>query len=342
VNRPAIVPLIDLSNTIGSGATLEARRETAALIGQACQRSGFFAVRGHGIAEATIRAMYDATRALFALPDDSKALLVTDLDDPLRRGFSRKTAVARSNDPGSRLAQIAGSSGITADPDDLCETFSICAAAERAGEADNPLVGRPNVWPDQPEIRAAWLAYANELSSLAGELMTLFAIALGLRATWFDYKINNDISSLTANHYPAQAVPPLPGQIRKGEHTDWGSLTLLYQDGAPGGLQVLGFDGEWHDVPAIEGSFVVNVGDLMSVWTNDLWVSTAHRVVNPPPEQAGSERYSIAYFHQPSFDAEISCIPTCLPAGETPRYEPVTSGQYLFDKVARMHTPANS
>lgn len=335
--KQPVVPLIDLSGTRGTEARREEQRAAAALIGQVCQSSGFFAVTGHGVPAATIQAMCDATRALFALPDDAKDRLSTPADDPLRRGFSRKAAVARSNDPTSRLGLVAD-----AGAEDLCETFSVCAASERTPRADNPVVGRANLWPEPPEIRAAWLAYARELSALATQIMTLFALALGLRETWFTDKIDDDISSLTANHYPAQDVAPLPGQIRKGEHTDWGSLTLLYQDGAPGGLQVLGLDGQWHDVPAIEGSFVVNIGDLMSVWTNDLWLSTAHRVVNPPPEHAGSERYSIAYFHQPNFDASISCIPTCLQDGATPRYETVTSGQYLLGKVARMHESASA
>lgn len=331
------VPLIDLTGTRGDGARRDARREAAAQIGQACARSGFFAVRGHSVSPVTVESMYAATRALFELPDDEKSQLVTDPSDPLRRGLSRRAAVARSNDPGSRLGRLAEESGPA---DDLCETYSICTASDRNPRVDNPVVGRVNRWPHRPEIRAAWLAYSQELAELARDVMRLFAISLGLSESWFDDKIDDDISSLTANHYPPQTIAPAPGQIRKGQHTDWGSLTLLYQDGAPGGLQVLGFDGSWHDVPAVEGSFVVNIGDLMSRWTNDLWVSTAHRVINPPREQAASERYSIAYFHQPNFDAAITCIPTCLKPGDAPRYPTVTSGQYLLDKVARMHAVA--
>jgi isopenicillin N synthase-like dioxygenase len=83
----------------------------------------------------------------------------------------------------------------------------------------------------------------------------------------------------------------------------------------------------------VPGSFVVNIGDLMARWTNDRWVSTLHRVVNPPPDARGStRRQSIAFFHQPNWEAEISCIPTCLAPGEKAKYPSVGSGAHLMGK----------
>lgn len=139
------------------------------------------------------------------------------------------------------------------------------------------------------------------------------------------------------NCYPPQTSPPLPGQLRRGAHTDFGSLTILYQDAAPGGLQVQTAVGDWRDVPPVGGSFVVNLGDLMAAWTNDRWVSTMHRVVNPSTDVAATRRLSIAFFHQPNFDTIIECIPTCLAPGGRPRYEPVTSGQWLIDKLSKSY-----
>jgi isopenicillin N synthase-like dioxygenase len=104
------------------------------------------------------------------------------------------------------------------------------------------------------------------MEELAHELMRLFALGLGLQEDFFDDKIDNDISKLSANYYYRQETAPLPGQLRKGEHTDWGSLTILYQDGV-GGLQVLQEDHGWRDVSAILGTFVINLGDLMHTWT---------------------------------------------------------------------------
>jgi isopenicillin N synthase-like dioxygenase len=98
----------------------------------------------------------------------------------------------------------------------------------------------------------------------------------------------------------------------------------------PGGLQVSSRDGGWVDVPVIPGCFIVNIGDLMARWTNDRWVSTLHRVVNPPQEAySRSRRQSIVYFHNPNYDARVEAIETCTEPGESPRYEPITSGDYL-------------
>ncbi|MFK8024861.1 MAG: 2OG-Fe(II) oxygenase family protein, partial [Ilumatobacter sp.] len=101
-----------------------------------------------------------------------------------------------------------------------------------------------------------------------------------------------------------------------------------------GGLEVLDrATGEWSAVPVMPGSFVVNVGDLMEVWTNDRWRSAKHRVPVPPVEKRAVPRISMPYFHQPNWLAEVECLPSCLSAGEPPVHEPVRSGQYLLDKI---------
>ena len=191
-----------------------------------------------------------------------------------------------------------------------------------------------NLWPAEPPgFRDAMLDYYRALSELAGRLMRLFALGLTLPESFFDSRIDRAISALRLLNYPDQPVPPEPGQLRAGAHTDYGSLTILLPQDAPGGLEVQGPDGAWHAVPAVPGGFVINLGDLMARWTNDRWRSTLHRVVNPPPDATGStRRQSIAFFHQPNWDAEIACLPSCLGPGETPRYAPVLSGPHLASK----------
>ena len=137
---------------------------------------------------------------------------------------------------------------------------------------------------------------------------------------------------------PATAKPPLPGQLRAGAHSDFGSVTLLATDGSPGGLQVKMPDGAWHDIMPVEGAYIVNLGDLMAQWTNDRWRSTLHRVVTPPLDlAANSRRHSMVFFHQPNFDALIECLPTCLAPGERPKYAPVTSGAHLHAQLAKIY-----
>ena len=106
-----------------------------------------------------------------------------------------------------------------------------------------------------------------------------------------------------------------------------------------GGLQVLGRDGAWADVPCIPGTFVINLGDLMAEWTNDRWRSTLHRVVNPPREEAESSRLSLLFFHQPNYDAVIECLPSCTDDANPPRYAPITSGGHVAHKIDRSRRP---
>jgi len=122
--------------------------------------------------------------------------------------------------------------------------------------------------------------------------------------------------------------------LRAGAHTDYGSLTIVKPDGAEGGLQVRAKDGSWLDVPHVPDAFVVNLGDLMAEWTNDRWVSTLHRVVNPSRAAgAAARRLSMAFFHQPNYDAVIQCLPTCADADRPPRYRTTTSGEHVWMKI---------
>ena len=151
------------------------------------------------------------------------------------------------------------------------------------------------------------------MDALAIDLMRLFALALDLPERYFDSSVDRSISRLRVRNYPAPAETPEPGQLRAGAHSDYGSLTILKTEDRPGGLQVLGKDGAWLDVPHLPGCFVVNIGDMLARWTNDRWVSTLHRVVNPPPDRvAESRRQSVVFFQNPNYDAVVSCLPSCV------------------------------
>lgn len=161
---------------------------------------------------------------------------------------------------------------------------------------------------------------------MARILCGLCAEALGLPREFFDDKIDRHISQLRIMHYPAPQVPPLPGQLRAGAHSDLGMMTLLYSDNDVGGLQVMGRAGNWVPVPVIDGAFTVNLGDLMMRWTNDRWRSTLHRVVNPPEvANNGSRRLSIGMFFIPNYDAMVAPI---AGLGEAPKYPPITVADY--------------
>ncbi|HIQ51718.1 MAG TPA: 2OG-Fe(II) oxygenase [Pseudomonas pachastrellae] len=198
----------------------------------------------------------------------------------------------------------------------------------------------PNVWPPElPGFQQAYAEYFAAMGDLARSLMRIFALALELPETFFDDKIDKHISMFRSLRYPHLKEGIEEGQLRAGAHTDYGSLTIVKPDGALGGLQVCNRDGEWVDVPFVEDGFVVNIGDLMMQWTNDQWISTLHRVVNPPEDAAGDQqRQSLVFFHQPNYDVMVECLPSCLADGEKPLYAPVSSGDHLKSKFVRQTT----
>lgn len=312
------IPVIDLTGP---------RHEVARAIDAACRESGFLVVTGHGVDANLIQRMHDVTLALFLQPAEWKQQWQPPADAAGLRGMHLVPSY------------VSAGEDIPTAPD-LCELFTMCRlgepeAARRAEQAGVPPAWRtPNIWPDRPAgLRETWLAYYAAMEVLASELLHLFALGLGLPEDHFDRFVDEHITNLTANYYPPVAAEPLPDQFRKGPHSDWGSLTILYQDGV-GGLEV--FDrrsGGWAEVPALPGTFVVNIGDLMARWTNDRWQSTKHRVRIPPPERRGLQRVSIPFFHHPNWDAVIECLPSCLGPDDEPRYGPVTAGDYLLQRV---------
>lgn len=307
----------------------ESRLAVARAIGQTCESSGFFVITGHGVPDKIVNNVRQSTKDFFALSHEEKASLLSDQDDPLMRGFGRDGSVAATNDPSQATLERQNP--------DLAETYTISRPGDPGGVDDVPgeiarRIGYPNKWPRIAHFEQNYRAYYQAMETLAREIMQLFALSLNLPENWFDKQIDRHMTNLTANYYPAQKQAPAPGQLRKGKHSDWGSLTILQRDEAPGGLQVLNKQGEWQDVPNVPDSFVINIGDLMAIWTNNRWVSTVHRVVNPPREYASSKRYSIAFFHQPNFDAVIESIPGCSTPDNPSQYAPVLSGEYIMEK----------
>jgi isopenicillin N synthase-like dioxygenase len=320
------VPVVDLA-PFRDGTD---RENVVRQVRDACERVGFLVVKGHGVPTATVDAIRDAAARFFAMEEERKAKSIPTA--PVFRGFAPIAKQALSRSTGDKAAQP-----------DLREGYVINRT--RIDRADpywtNPAAGNlfaENIWPDEadvPGFRAAWEAYYAAMEDLSLTLMRIFALALDLPEHYFDDKVDRHFTNLGVFHYPPQREPPLPGQLRGGAHTDFGSLTLVRGIPSIRGLQV--WNGTtWEDVPDVQDSFVVNLGDLMAQWTNDRWVSTLHRVVNPETDEWNRSRYSIVFFHQPNYDALIECIRTCQSEDNPAKYEPITSGQHLFRKLSAM------
>jgi isopenicillin N synthase-like dioxygenase len=309
------VPVIDIAPFLNGDAA--AKQAIARQVGQACRDIGFLVITGHGVDADLIARTRAVSRDFFDLPLADKQRVARPAKD-VTRGYIGldEESLARSRDPqayGSDLNESLMIGPVDAPPPET---------AARGGQHF-----APNLWPDQPaELRAVWSDYYRAMGSLAQSLMRIFALALNLPEQHFDPMLTHHISRLRVRNYPAQATEPAPGQIRAGAHSDYGSLTILATEDKPGGLQVCNSQGEWVDVPIVPDCFIVNIGDLLARWTNDTWVSTLHRVVNPPAGAGdGARRQSLVFFHNPNHDARIeSLVP-----GQTPKYPPTTSGEHL-------------
>jgi len=327
VDAPSI-PIIDISGYRAGDP--DASREVAARIDAACRSVGFLVVTGHGVDGSLIERCREVTMRFFGLSPHQK--LEYKMPPDRYRGYTS---------PGTE--SLAASYGQESPPD-LKESYSIGPvdvpdddyhSSERAGA-----FFAPNRWPSEiVDMEPIWSEYYREMERLATELMRLFALGLGLDEHYFDDKVDRHITNMSAIHYPPLVGEPAPGQLRGGAHTDFGSLTIVQRDRAPGGLQVL-IDGTWVDAPWVPDSFVINIGDLMAEWTNDRWVSTIHRVGLPSRlEDAASDRLSLIFFHQPNYDAVIEVLESCSSPDDPPRYETVTSGEHITRKILAMRSP---
>jgi isopenicillin N synthase-like dioxygenase len=322
------VPIIDIA-PFRRGDPAE-RRELARAIGEAVNDIGFLVITGHGVDPALIERTQAVSHAFFDLPLAEKRLVLKPAPD-VTRGYTPIETESVGRSQGLDL------------PGDLNE--SLMVGPVDAGDGPyftGPSAGRhfhPNLWPDHPpELRPVYETYFRAMGALAEDLMAMFALALDLPESFFADKIDRHISRLRVRNYPAPLVPPLPGQLRAGAHSDYGSLTILRTEDKPGGLQVLNRAGVWVDVPIVPDSFIVNIGELMARWTNDRWLATLHRVVNPPMEQAAlSRRLSLVFFHNPNYDAEVAALPGTVAEGHAAKYQPTTSGGHLRSQFVRTH-----
>jgi len=299
-------------------APRDARRELASALDHICQGSGFLVLEGHGVPEDVVARVWQAARMFFAQGAAAKRMVA-----PVYQGYPYGYL-------GPDAEALARSKGQDTPPD-LKESFNggPLHVPPDASDAAMDFCYQPTLWPEVPGFRRAWEAYYVAMEDLAARVMRAFAAALTLPEDHFDRFIASPISALRALHYPATVDAPLDRQQRAGAHTDYGSLTILLPQPGSQGLQVWQ-DGTWVDVPAPAGAFVINIGDLMARWTADRWVSTLHRVVARPGQPA---RQSLAFFHQPDWDAEI------VPLDGSDAYPPVRSGPYLMEKFQATGVP---
>lgn len=320
------VPIIDLGRFIHGGET--ERAETVAAVQAALVDVGFLMLSNHGVPEDLISNLEKAALDFFDLPPDQKNLCSPG-GKKANRGY------------GAVGTRTIGKTEDKTLPPSLQEGFGISAVdVPQADPYYQTDVAKeifvPNQWPAHPqEFGPLAVAYYREMSRLFGQTMGLLAVALNLPETYFEPMLSKHGSVLRLVHYPELDREPGPGEVRAGAHTDTGTLTILHIDDTPAALQVRTRSGTWIDINKVPGTFVINIGDLMMRWTNDLWTSNLHRVENPPLINGrSSRRLSIVYFCQTNYDTLVECLPGCSSASNPPKYAPVIASQYSSQRAA--------
>jgi isopenicillin N synthase-like dioxygenase len=301
------VPVLDLTPLReGGDLTLLAQQ-----LRHACVTTGFFYVARHGIAETAIEGVFAATKRYFDLPMEQR--LPHRMDDKYRRGFMPQGINQHPGfAPDIKESYEIGVDLPLTDPDVI---------------ADLPLHG-PNRWPTEcPWLREASEAYFAETDALGRRLLKAFAVSLDIPQDYFLKFCTKPMVQMRLFHYPPQAPLSDDKAFGVAPHTDYGMITMLLQDPI-GGLELKKRDGEWVSAPCVPGTLVINIGDLFQRWTNDVYTSNQHRVVN----RTGKERYSIPTFFNLDYNSMVSCLSTCQSADKPAKYPSIKSGDYLLSR----------
>jgi isopenicillin N synthase-like dioxygenase len=295
-------PIVDFAPFLSGDP--EGKRLVAQSIIDACKGPGFFYLAQHGVPQSQIDGIFAATRRFFAQPLEEKLKVASP--DRKSKGY-REYGFFHKDGSDKRPMP------------DLMEHF-IC---QRELPPDDPdiLAGNHihavNRWPEYlPGWKETILDYFNAVEHLSLQMMRAFAIGLELEEDYFLRFFRKPTSGIKIFHYPAQPPVAQSKRIGLGAHYDDTAVTILLQDDA-GGLQVQRGN-SWINVTPIAGTFVINIGEVMARWVNDLFIPTPHRVVN----LSGRERYSIPFFALPDWDAMIANVPTCRGPDNRMKYIP--------------------
>ena len=323
------LPIVDVAPLVGRAGEPEvdaAERAAGAAIDQACRDLGFFLIRGHGTDPALLSSLDRAARAFFAQPEARKAAIAMAHGGRAWRGWFPEGGELTSGRPDRKEGLYFGSELPADDPRVVAGT---------------PLHG-PNQFPADPaSLGPAVLAWIDAMAALGHALVRGVAIGLGLAPDWFDANLTADPTVLfRIFRYPPH--PEADDGWGVAEHTDYGLLTILAHDGTPG-LQVRSSSGGWIDVPAVDGTFVVNLGDMLERMTGGRYFSTPHRVRHGGSDR---DRLSFPFFFDPGWDAEILPVPGAALTGtprQVARWDDAsvhewtgTYGDYLTSKVAKV------
>jgi isopenicillin N synthase-like dioxygenase len=298
------IPTIDLQ-ALGNNS------ETRTMLSHACADWGFFYVVDHDVDQELTEAMLQAMKRFFSLP------------------AVNKNAIART----STNAWGYYDQELTKNVRDWKEIFDVGPR-----ETKGPLAGADPQWPESlPGFKATVESYSQACETVSRRLLSAIAIGLETPPDVLSSAFEPQHSSyLRLNYYPTcsdAAIPESPtipnqGHLGISHHTDAGALTVLMQS-AVAGLQVER-QGEWHLIEPLKNAFVINIGDVVQVWSNDRYKAPLHRVV----ANTDLERFSAAYFFNPAYEADYQPLPSVSGDANPPRYNTINWGEFRAGRAA--------
>ncbi|KAL3669868.1 hypothetical protein V7S43_005245 [Phytophthora oleae] len=300
---------MELSDTEVDEALREAKdgglHEIIENVRAAASKWGFFYIASHGLPEQEVGEFQSAMRSFFRLPKEIKRTI--------RRSATNNRGYVESE--------------LTKNKTDWKECFDFAGAGEDDPATDNVerLGEDRNQWLDEatlPGFRREMRSYYDKMELVARRLLKAFAVALGEEPAFFDQFFRSNASStLRLNHYPVALEPEKAMGVY--HHTDSGALTILLQDDEVASLQVLHRESQtWVDVPPRKGTYTINIGDMIQVWSNDQFIAPLHRVL--ASNKAG--RFSAPFFYGPSYNVQVE--PIVVKPGDVPNYRPISYRQF--------------
>ena len=296
------IPVIDFAAYDGG------RPETIKRLGleldAALSQSGFLSVINLGVSGPLLKDVFAASRAFFAGDHEDK---MASAYRSAAENFGYQALGHEHLDP--------------AKPADLKESFTLRDVSNHAAEDAR--------WPS-PDFRVLMQRFYSACLEGAYRLQRVLAEGLALEREYFVRRVSGENCALRLLHYPTRAVQRIhDAQMGAAAHSDYGLLTLLFQDDV-GGLEVFGAEGTWQPISHREGAIVVNAGDMLERWSNGRYPSTLHRV---QPQTGTRERYSIAMFVDPDSETPIEALESCVSDERPVRFPPTTAGEHLLQRL---------
>ncbi|WVQ82711.1 hypothetical protein IAT38_004843 [Cryptococcus sp. DSM 104549] len=325
------IPTSDLTDA--RSPLLEKRQAVASQIRDACLNAGFLYVKNHGVPLKVVDKTFEQSKEFFKLPAEVKQSVDITKSGGNFRGYMG--LLTENNDPNNK-GDMHEAFNIGLDPLLDPASFEQEVKEGELRHSENLWVEEKD-WAGAKEFKQANLDYYAEVLKLGQSLFPLFALALNLPEDFFDDKIQHPAAIMRILFYPAlgeRKVDELTPGI--GAHTDFECFTILRQDDVPSALQVQNRKGEWIDAPYMPDTFVINIGDQFARWTNDIFVSTRHRVL----PALSKDRYSMPFFFGCDHDVPLIPPETCVSEDRPARYEVMTAGAYVHMRLSDIYAPA--